>query len=390
MVGWGQDLKILLMIYLNKLLLFMQIFTIKFLILLFIIFLCLFIVCLYKYTNKNLNYKIYNFYWNSFIIYIYFLIFIWGIFIMRFKRVGLQMDLIILFNTFKQYIITKEITFIIIIFLSCLIIILLLKHIKNYFIREVFKKHLYLYFNKKYKNILQHIAKKKSIYTDIVRYDYYIKLIDNIGGYNSYNSIIQRYKYYNILLPYSILSERDTYPKWMIKPLSKLLLLTHHIILLFVIICECHFNNWTLNIVFYFLPLYILIQMYKRITFFLENTSNELNRIIYERYYEEENVLYVNTTINEEKYILNYMKNDFICLSHEITNWDDKSILLNYPTMIINIRRFFTDKEHINIFVNYSTQEEFDIKDMLIKNDSLRNSMGFRYLIVPGGEDDGK
>lgn len=281
----------------------------------------------------------------------------------------------------------KKIVFIVIIFLSSLIIFFLLKHIKNYFIREVFKKHIFLYFNKKYENILQHVEKNKNIYTEVVIYDFYVKLIDKISGY-SYDMIIRHFIFDNFIYPYSILYEIDNHPAWMGLPLKKTLLLMHHIILLFIILCECYFNKWTLHIVFYYLPFYIIIQMYKKITYFLEKTNNELNRIIYERYYEEKNVLYVNTIEEEEQFILNYMKNNFKCLSYEVTEWEEKSMLLNYPTIFINARRFFNDKTHVNTFINYDTQEQFDIKDIIIKNDSIRNSMGFRYVIVPYEDED--
>ena len=120
----------------------------------------------------------------------------------------------------------------------------------------MFKKHLYLYFNKKYKVLLQRIEQK--IHTS----SFYVKFIDNISNYNSYYNIIQRYKYYNILYPYTILTQKKTYPKWMNKPLNFLFTNSHKIVLFIIFIFECYFNNCTLHIIFYYLLFYFFIEIY--------------------------------------------------------------------------------------------------------------------------------
>lgn len=353
-----------------------------------ILILCLLLFFLLKYKNNNNNYKIINFTWNNCIIFSYFFFFFVIILYLRYKRWGLTLNLFDIYQKILVFIIKTNIFYNIIIVLICCILITAILQLKRILLKELLKKHLYFYFKTKYKDFFKHLENNKSLLLDVISHHPYIVFIDKISGYWSYISIIHRFILYNIILPYSILNETDIYPKWMNKPLNFLFTNSHKIVLFIIFTYECYFNNCTLHIIFYYLPFYFFIEIYKHTTDFLRRTNDGINRIIYERYYEENNVLYVNTTKEEEEFILNYMKNNFICLSHEVDEWDKKNLLLNHPTIFIKMRRFCNDKKHINIFQNYYTQEEFDIKDILIKDDKLRNAMGFRFIIVPYDDDD--
>jgi ABC-type multidrug transport system fused ATPase/permease subunit len=341
------------------------------------------VICLYRYKRENYNYKIYNFHWNTFIISIYISVFIILVFIIRVKRVGMKFNIINFYNKLFKYIVTNPFLINMISVLCILITFLILKAVINYFIKEVFKRHLHFYYNKKYKDMREHIEKYGTLFSGIVKYHPYVQFIDKISDYYSYGYIILYYRITIFTHPYCILLGIKTYPTWMGKPLTTILLNMHHILLFILIIGECFLNNWTLHIVFYYLPLYIFIRIYKRITDFLYNTNTEINRIFYERYYEENKILYVNTTDKEEAFFIRYVQNNFKCFSHNIDDLQKKFDMLGYTQIFTSVRRFCKSTTNASIFINEDTQEEFDIKDMIIKEDKLRNSLGFRYLTVP-------
>ena len=59
----------------------------------------------------------------------------------------MEIKLPMLYENIIKFILKIQTISLIIIGLCLVIIFLILKHIKDYFIRELFKKHLYLYFN---------------------------------------------------------------------------------------------------------------------------------------------------------------------------------------------------------------------------------------------------
>lgn len=82
----------------------------------------------------------------------------------------------------------------------------------------------------------------------------------------------------------------------------------------------------------YYLPFYfIIIHIYKTASNFLRKTNVEMNRILYEIYYEEDNVQYINCSQEEKNYISRYIKNNLRCLSHDTKSTDDALLLFEFP-----------------------------------------------------------
>jgi hypothetical protein len=308
--------------------------------------LCFFIKFLLKYKHKSRDYKIYHLNLNTIIIGIYFCVFAFGILWLRYQRWGFYLNLEDIFH--KSLIFIKNIHFLYTInfILLIIIIILLLRHLRQFFIRELLKRHLYVYHKKLFKNLLNHIAKNKNMGSTVIYYDYYVIFIKKIGAYWSYETLIERYIYYNLILPYSILKNTDSYPPWIDKYLNKVLILSPKLILIFFFLFDCFYNEWILHLIFYYLPFYLVIEIFKNISNFFCYTNEDLNRIIYERYYEEDNILYINTTIEEDEFILRYITNGFRCFSHDVTAndfeelWKKKLLLLDFSHIFTNQRRF--------------------------------------------------
>lgn len=93
--------------------------------------------------------------------------------------------------------------------------------------------------------------------------------------------------------------------------------------------------------------------------------------IIYERYYEEDNIKYINTTNEEENFLMQYIKRHCLCQSHDIYDknidivLEKKQLLLNFSQTFIYNRKFIKIS-NTNCYKNYSTNEECLEKD--IKN----------------------
>lgn len=249
-------------------------------------------------------------------------------------------------------------------------IILILRHLQQFFIRELLKRHLYVYHKKLFKNLLNHIAKSKNSGNTVICYDYYVIFIKKIGAYWSYQSIIERYIFNNLIVPYCVLKNTDSYPQWIDKYLEKVLILSPKLILIFFFLFDCFYNKWILHLFFYYLPFYLIMEIFKCISNFLRYTNENLNRIIYERYYEEDNVLYISTTIEEDEFILRYITYGFRCFSHDVTandseeRWKKKELLLEFSYIFTNHRRFV--KIDNFIYENPLTGDRIDSRDVTI------------------------
>ena len=82
-------------------------------------------------------------------------------------------------------------------------------------------------------------------------------------------------------------------------------------VLLFLFLYDLYYNDFVIQFTFYYLPFYFIYSLWKNTSQFLSETDVEFNFIIYERYYEEDNVLYVNTIDEEEEILLGYIHNNF-------------------------------------------------------------------------------
>lgn len=120
------------------------------------------------------------------------------------------------------------------------------------------------------------------------------------------------------------------------------------LLLLGLFLYNCYFNNFIITKIFYYLPFYIIYNIWYNITEFLTYTDGTLNRIIYKRYYEEDNVLYLESTEEENKHIENYLKRKLICPSehYKYTEKYPETYLAftNWNHLYMHQRRFVRDQ----------------------------------------------
>jgi|ERR1700729_479255 len=329
-----------------------------------IVILCFCLLLILNYKYKNNNYKIYNFKLNAIIIYFYLSLFFCSFFWIRYNHWGFFLDLMFIYQNF--FVILQKIPplYFLILVLCLINAFLLLRLAKQLLLRELFKRHFYLYFKLFYEDLN----------ADIIKYHPYVNFIQKISQNYSYTNIIDDYVWYSFIFPYyTVYKEAKQFPAWVEKLLMFFFSNNYQLLLIFVIIYDCVCNNWVLHWIFYYLPFYFIIHLFKKTTNFLANNNQGLDSIIYERYYEEENVIYVNTTDEEDTFIIRYIENNFQCLSHEVKTWEEKELLLNFPSIFKYNRRFVKVIDRPFIFRNEHTSQELDRRESIIISEDISN-----------------
>ena len=120
-----------------------------------------------KYKNKSRDYKIYNFTFNIFFISLYIFCFIFIFIFIRYKRWGFTLNFLKLYHELYSFITKIEVLHIVLVLQIIYLFFIILLQLKNLFIREVFKRHLHLYFKLLYKNLFEHQKLKKDYLSDI-------------------------------------------------------------------------------------------------------------------------------------------------------------------------------------------------------------------------------
>lgn len=302
------------------------------------------------------------------------LFFIGGILWLRYLRWAFYLDIKLVSTKIYNNIINNHIFLTIIIILLFLNLFLIFIHVKHFFIKQLMKRHLYVYFKLMYKTLLINIKDNKNLMSTVIIHHLYVRFINNLQGYWSYKALINRFIFYTFIRLYCFIKNTDRYPTWMGNSLINIISNIPRSLSIIIIIYEYKTNNGILHYIFYYLPFYFIIELYKSLSNFLRNMDQELNRIIYERYYEEDNVIYANTTDKEDEYILLYIKRGFRSFVHDVktenkefdTIWNEKSVLLDFPIIFIQQRRFIKSKEDPNIFENNYTGENIDNRQTIV------------------------
>lgn len=340
------------MTYINNLLHIFSNYTltnpVKILILFIIIILCFLIKCTYKYKIKA-KYKIHNFTLNSLYIGIYVLYYIIIMLIIRYYAWGLSTDLKPFFNKIKNICIYNTLVACLFALIIIQLFLLLLKF-RLFLLKEIKKRHLYESFHSVYKIN----ADSKSIY-DIHYTPIYNRIKTKIDLNYSFQTMI--YKLRRYLHNINIVIKNLALTVFIIKLIPKLILIS-------LFLYDCYFNNFVISKIYYYLPFYIIYSMWVQMTEFLSSTDNIINNMIYERYYEEENVLYVNIPDENDEAIFNsYLRNGLIFSGDSFRYQDPEKY---YELKEIMLARNMTLKRL------YKFYRQHDIKDSyLYTNDNL-------------------
>ncbi len=271
--------------------------------------------------------------------------------------------------------------------LLIVLLVIWISKLRLYLLKEVRKRHLFQYNFYKYYYLSQYIDQcreaKKPVEFGLEYVPKYNRFCDRVEIFYSYQYVMYRLIIFiNKKIPNN---KTFQYPKEdstvIMAPRSFIfcIRLLPIFILLTIILLECFFQNWILHYTFYYLPVYFMYNLWFNATEFLSNTNKEINRMIYERYYEENNVLYNNLTEEEDKIFDDYLQNGLKCPS-SFFRWSQEHldycyITLNWKQFILHNRRYFRVDAYrqLNRFI-YCNEEgvmfEMHVKDF----EKLKNS----------------
>jgi hypothetical protein len=217
-------------------------------------------------------------------------------------------------NKYKNFFFERPLIFIISLLLVLLLFCLLVK-VRAFLLKEIRKRYIYQEFSGLYKSMKESILKCKQAgqkYKDIIyNKPYFNRLTDDLKYLYSYRRFLLKVfsgfalicKFMNASITRNLITDK------LINVFLKYLPL---ILLFMLFMYDCFFNNWVISKVFYYLPFYIIYKLWYNITQFFVDMDDVLNRIIYERYYEEDNVLYIGTTFEEDEIIKKYLARGLI------------------------------------------------------------------------------
>lgn len=143
-------------------------------------------------------------------------------------------------------------------------------------------------------------------------------------------------------------------------------------ILLLLFLYDCYFNNFLITKIFYYLPFYIVYNIWYNVTEFLTYTRDDLNRIMSFIHNPQ-------STPEENAIIENYLRRNLICLS-EHYKFTDKRYetystfgnwikLYNYNRRFVRSTaseykdRYFYFNSDIGVWVEYTEKEFLEIKN---------------------------
>lgn len=361
--------------YLNNLLHYLftvsRYYPLQIILIIIILIFSIIIIMIFSYQNKNIDYKIYNFRLNNLAVTSYIFIFILAILYLRYLRWGFKLELIPLYK--KWFLFFTEISPLLsILFIQVLLLTFFtIIKIKNALSRELWKRHLYT-FHESYNKTIKSLT-KRNINPLLIplekEYSLYNRFCIQLSFYWSYPNVIYRIQYYFILQPYCTTFKIKQIPLWLHEISLNILKYLPLSILCSFLYYDLLHNNYILHYIFYYLPFYFMYSLWKTLSSFLRYTDKSLDFIIYERYYEEDNVLYINTTEEEEEILLGYIKRGFICYQKDldVKNIKEWEFFTTFPIIFKQKHRFTKDNE--GLFINNFLGEYFDPKNIIIHTD---------------------
>lgn len=289
--------------------------TVLILLIVFIYVLC---NILRKKHRKEYQFRINNFYISFISAFLYLFFFPTWILYIRISNLGFEFDLkplgVFYYKLKLSFLHNAIITiyYCTIVILCIILILVLLLALHTLFVKEIIKCHLYLMETQTHLN-----PKMKLKYV----YNYYQKNIERFCYKYSYNVMLTK------ILKFLILSKTYTFINFSILNLEKndqrfhyFLLKVYHkiekympiLVILLIPICiiyDCLYNDWVLSKIFYYLIFYMLFNIWKRISSFLQHTDNSFNLMFYELYYKENNIEYFNFDKEAEDILYKYQSN---------------------------------------------------------------------------------
>lgn len=107
-------------------------------------------------------------------------------------------------------------------------------------------------------------------------------------------------------------------------------------LLIIVLIYDCYYSNFCLEITTYYLPIFLLSRLWISLSIFASLNNEYTSQILYEMYYRDDEIKYVNVPNKEYNRLLDFVKNG---LTEEIPfNWNINE--WEYMSVTYDIRRY--------------------------------------------------
>lgn len=262
----------------------------------------LFCYLIYKVYCFKLDhkYRIKNFYLTYFFVFIYIFYYIIIMLIFRYQAWGHSFDLHQLYLVFSNIYHISKVLLLFVLILLILIFLTLIK-VRLFLLKEIRKFHLFYQNDSTFRRSLkmQPIWEAEGCPGDInlmIKSQYHT-LVDEIKFYYTFHGLLKKI-WSKINGEYYELTNKDI--KYL-KGLRNFLLFGPKLILIFLIIYDCYYYNFILTKIFYYLPFYIIYMLWYQATDFIYNTCDVMNKLLYERFYLEEFVIYARTIFSKKR-----------------------------------------------------------------------------------------
>lgn len=290
--------------------------------------LCILLVTIYVIYNyqPNNDYYIQHKFYTKVCVVVYISFFIIFILVLRYYTWGVSRDIHVIINKLILYWNTNHLVSLIF-FCSLVLLILILYRLKAYLTKQLIKQYLYTCY------------KPYGIYLDsnIKRwwhrpwrlYEFYSPrylIIDPITlRLNQFYLKLQDRSYLKSPL-YYILEYNEIL--FTILPISIIPCLFFY---------DYYMYNGIITMIFYYLPFYFIYVLWRNSHSFLIGTYSGLNRIIYERYYLDDVIVYINTTPKEEAIFTKYLNSGLVTYAFTIAPLLDFCYKFMYNRRFIRI-----------------------------------------------------
>ena len=251
---------------------------------------------LFKPNKKDLyKYQIKHFYINWIIIGIYISFFIIFLFYLRIIRsLGLDLKPILnqIHNIYVGNSLLNNIYIVIIVIILIGILLRLLKYIIKLFLMQLYKRHIFLLHAVTFYNFK--LKTNRILYNGISFY-----FFSNLSNLYLKNYIFGKIVRNNVLYSMGRLLKFPTITlnSYLIKLGNFILFLLKIVptfIIVLLVVYDIWYNNLIITKVFYYLIFYSIYNIWKRYSDFLENYDDTLGEILFNLYYREDTVMYVN------------------------------------------------------------------------------------------------
>lgn len=319
----------------NKLYYYYLHFAPLFLYIIFILSLCgfnYFLFCL-KLNNK---YKIHHFDLNSLFIFCYILYYVIILFILRSLTINKSLNLLDLY-IYVQNTLSKNIFNSIFLILIAITLFLSLKKINSFLKKELRKRFIFSYHHKTYQNFIKQKKDCEEKNISFTKFDdsFFTKLVDNFAQNYSHKTFVKKVLY-DLSCILSLFQYKMNPYIIHNKKVMFFVKIIPYVLFIVFFFYFCYYNNFIITKIFYYMPILYIYNLWYNISYFVLDINKMLLKIIYERYYEEDFVLYINTDDNEDNVFNNYLArhlinptkdyyydnpNKYIEVTEEIINW---------------------------------------------------------------------